>query len=805
MSTSRILTLMMSTGAAVAAYPAVAQEAPPAAPATGAPTTEASAGGLENIVVTARKTAEQLQDTPVSITAFSETFLERQNVKEVGRIAEFTPNLVISKQPSSLTSASILIRGIGQTEPSSVAEPGVGMYLDGVYIARTAGAIIDLVDLERIEVLRGPQGTLFGRNTIGGAIQIISREPTDELGVEGKVGYGSFDSWYAKGTLNTGFIGGTPFKATVSYLHRQSDGWVDNKLSSDDPYGLSSDAVWLRVRGEITDAFSVDYSFDWNDREGQPPYFQMVAASPNVATYFGRSESLGGDPLILTRNRLRDGLQEGFTDRRGNYRWDSRAEILGHALTLEYEAADFMTVKSITAYRTFDQDTILGLSGNGNLMGVAFDPFSPTFTSVQRVTSYQGNNAPQEQWQFSQELQVTGSVGDFNYVAGAYYFEEDADEFNHQFLTLVTPVAGLVYFGFPPAFVSAIQALNPGLDLIGVNAFPPAHFGGTAESTALFGQLSWRPAAMDDKLELTGGLRFTSDEKTLFLDNDGDGRADVRGQDTFTNFSWLVSANYEFADDIMGYGRISTGYKSGGFNPRTSVLNGFDPEEVIAYEAGVKADWLDGRLRTNLALYWTDYTDMQINQFASGSGGATSIILNAGAATIKGVEFEATAVPVDGLTLNASVGYTDPQYDEFLFRDPLTNVVTDVADVARFPNVNEWNWTAGAQYAFPSLGFGEPLAQINYSYRSEIYFHPLDRVNIFNSEVAAPGQGNLSARLILSEIPLGSSSRMEVSVWGDNLADNDELNYGIDFGGLGFGGASFAQPRSYGIDVKVTY
>ena len=226
---------------------------------------------------------------------------------------------------------------------------------------------------------------------------------------------------------------------------------------------------------------------------------------------------------------------------------------------------------------------------------------------------------------------------------------------------------------------------------------------------------------------------------------------------------------------------------------------------MIAYEAGVKADWLDGRLRTNLALYWTDYTDMQINQFASGSGGATSIILNAGAATIKGVEFEATAVPVDGLTLNASVGYTDPQYDEFLFRDPLTNVVSDVADVARFPNVNEWNWTAGAQYAFPSLGFGEPLAQINYSYRSEIYFHPLDRVNTFNSEVAAPGQGNLSARLILSEIPLGSSSRMEVSVWGDNLADNDELNYGIDFGGLGFGGASFAQPRSYGIDVKVTY
>ncbi|MDT0577126.1 TonB-dependent receptor [Croceicoccus sp. F390] len=767
--------------------------------------TPVQSGGVEEIIVTARKTAENLQDTPVSITAFSESFLENQNIQQVDKIAQFTPNLVISKQPSSLTSASILIRGIGQIEPSAVAEPGVGMYLDGVYIARTAGAILDLVDLERIEVLRGPQGTLFGRNTIGGAIQLISRRPTDELGVDAKVGYGSFDTWYAKGTLNTGYIAGTPFKATVSYQHRESGGWVDNKLTDKDPYGLNTDAVWIRVRGDISDAFSMDYSFDWNKREGQSPYFQLVAATPNVATYLGRSESLGGDPLIFSRERLRDGLQEGFTDRKGEFRWDSRVKALGHALTLDYEVGDFLNLKSISAYREFNQDTILGLSGNGNLRGIVFDPSSPTLTSVQRVTTYQGNNAPQDQRQYSQELQATGNIDDFSYILGAYYFDEKASERNQQFLTIITPVADLGNVGFQPEFVGAIQALNPGLDLIGINAFPLSLFGGTAKSTALFGQVSWRPSTLEEKLELTGGLRYTWDKKTLFLDTDGDGTPDVEGRRKFKNLSWLASANYDFTDDLMAYVRAASGYKSGGFNPRAATLNGFDSEKVIAYEAGIKADWFDRRLRTNLSVYRTNYDDLQINQFSSGSSGSVALVLNAGRARIQGIEFEATAVPVERLTLNASFGYTDPKYKEFLFRDPVTDVVINVADEARFANVNKWNWTAGAQYAFAPFEFGELLAQMNYSYRSEIIFHPLDRINIFNKEVASPGHGTLSARLTLSDIAVGDRTTADVSLWGENLADNDSIIYGIDFGGLGFGGAYFAEPRSFGIDVRLHY
>ena len=769
----------------------------------------ANKGQLEEIVVTARRTAEALQDTPVSVTAFSQNFLDRQNIQQVDKIAQFTPNLIISRQPSSLTAASILIRGVGQTEPSAVAEPGVGMYLDGVYIARTGGAILDLVDLERVEVLRGPQGTLFGRNTIGGAVQLVSRKPTDEFGLEQKLGYGSFNSWYTKTTVNTGLIGGSPFKATLSYLHRQKDGWVDNLLTPShlDPNALNSDAIWIRVHGDLSDKLKVDYSFDWNDRKGAPPYFQLVGASSSVETYFRRSAGLGGDPLIFERERLRTGRQEGFTDRNGKYRWDSRAKSQGHSLTFEYEAGDFLTLKSISAYRTFSQDSILGLSGNGNLLGVVFDGTSPTLTSVQRVTTYQGNNAPQKQSQYSQEFQATGHFGDISYVGGIYYFYEKAREFNHQFLTLVTTPAGLVNLGFPQAVADGVIALNPGLDLIGVNARPPAPFGGTAESYAIFGQASWRPSALDGKMELTGGIRQTSDHKTIFI---GDGTpGTVYGHKNFSNVSWLASANYKFTDDLMIYGRVSTGYKGGGFNPRTAVLNEFNPETVLAYEAGVKAEWFDHRLRTNLALYRTNYKDRQINQFAAGAQGATSIIVNAGRAVIQGVEFEGTAVPVDGLTLSGSLGYTDAKFKRFDFvvpGSPPGTLPINVADEARFGNIPKWNWSVAGQYDFPSFGFGELSARVDYSYRSKMFFFPLDRVNTFNKDVASPGQGTLNGRLTLSEIALGGTgAKMEVAVYGENLLDNDKLAYGIDFGGLGFGGAYFAEPRSFGVDVKFTY
>lgn len=795
--------LLLATSASTAlASPLAAQEQEAAS--------SRGAEGIAEILVTARRTEESLQDTPVAVSAFSQEFLETQNVQDVVKIAEYTPSLIISKQPSSPTSASVMIRGIGQTEPSAVAEPGVGMYLDGVYIARTAGAVLDLVDLERIEVVRGPQGTLFGRNSAGGAIQLVSKRPSDDFSAELKGGYGSFQQWFAKGTVNTGYLGGSPFKAAISYMHREADGWVDNALTPDniDPYAMNSDAVWITVRGDLSDKLSVDYSFDWNDRFGAPQYFQLVAATPQVQEYFGRSASLGGDGLITSNRRLRRGLQSGYRDYRdGRHRWDIQSKTLGHSLTAQYDALDSLTLKSISAYREFSQDAIHGLSGNGNLLGVVFDPSSPTLTSVQPIITYGGQNAPQDQWQISQELQLLGDVQDWKYVLGFYFFHEKAVEINRQALTMVTAPGGLVHLGFPPAVVDAVTAMNPSLDLIGVNAFPIQAFGGTAESYAIFGQVSWKPAALDERLELTGGLRHTWDGKTIWIE-EAPGST-LRGKQNFTNLSWLFSANYEVTDDVMVYGRVSTGYKSGGINPRanpgSNALNSFAPEKVLSYEAGLKAEWFSRRLRTNLALYRTDYDDRQISQFASGTGGATSIILNAGKAVIQGVELETVAVPVKGLTMDGSFGYTDAMYKRFDFRDPVTDLIIDVADEARFSNVPKWNWHIGAQYEFSGLDFGTLTARMDYSHQSRMFFFPLDRVNLFNPQVAAPSQGNLSARLTLSDFKLSVPVKAKISIWGENLANNDDIAYGIDFGGIGFGGAYFREPRSFGIDLTLNY
>ena len=780
---------------------AVAQAVEPTAGATpdAAP---AASGGLDDIVVTARRTSESLQTVPVAVTALSGAFLEQQNVRDVSTVPQFTPNLTIKQQSGSPTAASVFIRGIGNQEPSSVAEQGVGIYLDGVYVARSAGAIFDLVDLERIEVLRGPQGTLFGRNTVGGAIQLVSKKPSNDFHVEGRAGFGRYDDWFARARVDTGYIGGSPIKASISAMHRQRNGFVDNLLTKDsrDPGALNGDAVMANVQADLGDV-TVNYAFDYNDRRGASPYFQTIVATDATKAYFGRSEALGGDPYIVSRDRLGSGLQAGFVDRKGDLRYDGRSKVQGHSITIAYEPLDVLTLKSITAYRKFSQDTILTLNGNGNLRGVVFDPTSPTLTSVQTVSPYTGNNAPQRQWQFSQEFQALGTAGEFSYVGGFYYFYEKAYETNRQSLTLVAPVAALPFYGIPADTAAAVASLNPGLDLIGLNSNPVQAFKGTAESMAVFGQVSWKPQALDEKLELTGGIRYTSDVKTILLR--GDVQPNQSGRANFENVSYLASVNYRFTPGIMAYARFSTGYRSGGFNPRAVTLNAFDPEEATSYEIGLKSEFFDRRLRLNLAAFQTDYDNLQVNQFASGSSGATSLVVNAGKVRFRGVEAELTAVPIRKITIDASAGYTKPDFKQFLYRDPATNEIVDVAREAHMPQVSKLNAHVGAQYA-TDITAGTLTARVDYAYRSKIIFYPLDRTSPFNNDIAARPDHNLRARLSLSDITLGAG-KMEVGIWGDNLTNQKNIDFAIDFSGLGYAGASFKQPRTYGVDAKISF
>ncbi|MBK7250198.1 MAG: TonB-dependent receptor [Gammaproteobacteria bacterium] len=604
--------------------------------------------------MTARRREESLQETPVAVTAFSGAQIDRLNIQQIDRISQLTPNLAITEQTASLSASTIHIRGIGEQNPILTSESGVGLYLDGVYVARTSGAIFDLVDLERIEVLRGPQGTLFGRNTTGGAIQLVSRAPAREFGLQGKLGYGRFGEWYARMQLDTGLLADGPLRASLAYLHRERDGYVDNTLTPDgqDPGSIDTDAIRATLRGDFG-KFTANYAFDYNDRRGSPMFFQLIAATPDVRDYFSRSPLFGGSSFLLSTQRA--GTVQR-TEAAVTPRTESVSRIQGHALTLEQAFTENLMVKSITSYRDMDVDFIFGLSGNGRLRGVVLDPL--TFAaSIDEVTPIQGFQNDRQN-QFSQELQLLGHGARWDYVLGAFYFREHIDTTSNQFLTFVLPGG---------------QA--------GINLRPQSIFSGKSESVAVFGQISYRPSVLQDRVEVTGGARITRDRKSLNVT----APAPVSGSDDFEQASWLASLDYKVTDSAMIYGRATTGYKSGGLNPAAGFLNSYGPEKALTLELGLKSEWLDRRLRANLALFHTTYDDLQVQQFVAGTGGSQSLFVNAGEARYQGVELEFVARVLDRLTLEGSLGYTDPRYESFEFRDPASNQLLNVAGEAKFP------------------------------------------------------------------------------------------------------------------------
>ncbi|WP_239025892.1 TonB-dependent receptor [Sphingomonas paeninsulae] len=788
---ARLLASAAFVSAMAVASGAHAQTAPVSTTAEPvAPSVTAENDGLQDIVVTARRQSESLQKTPISITALDSAALDKINVQSVEKVAQIAPNLVISQQSSSLSAASINIRGIGQTDPSLGLDTAVGIYLDGVYVARSAGSIFDLVDLERIEVLRGPQGTLFGRNTTGGAIQLVSRKPADTFGVTLKGGFGTRNNLFGRVRVDTGDLGNLPISAAFTYYHRQRDGYFDNTLTpaNKDPGALNVNAFNAALRGDFN-AFQISYAFDYDHRTGTPGFFQTVALSDAARAYYGNSASLGGAPLqfVGPDERLTSGQQQPGV---GN-RYTSKTVSQGHNLTASYEFSPAFTLKSITGYRKLHLDNVLGLSGQGDLKGLVLNPVTNA-VSVQSVTPYNGYNGPQDQKQFSEEVQALGSFGDFNYVLGAYYFREKVSEDNHQMLTFILNA------GTPQAPF-----------YLGINLAPEAKYSQISKSAAGFGQISWKPSALDKRLEVTGGIRYTEDRKSIFLQNSSFGVSTIvgppRGAVKFHNTSFMGSLSYQLTDNALVYAKVSTGYKSGGFNPRADELNSFDPEKLVSYEAGMKLDLLNRHLRINGAAFYSKYDNLQVPQFAAGSGGASTLLVNAGKADFKGVELEVTALPMRGLTLSGSLGYTSPKYKQFLFVDPATNVVSDIASTARFPNVAKFNSNVAAEYAFDLTAVGQMSARLSYSYRSHVYFYPNDAVNPYQHLVDSSATNTVDARLALTDLTLGGRTKAEIAINGENLLNENQVLYGIDFGSLGFGGKFYAEPRRVSVEVKVTY
>jgi iron complex outermembrane receptor protein len=798
------------------------------------PAASSGAGQLEEIVVTARKTEEKLQVAPVSVTALSAAKLEAQNVTSAVSLNGLAPNLNISQGSGYGTSLNVTIRGVNQADNVLTNDAPVALYLDGVYMGRQMGGLFDMVDLERVEVLRGPQGTLFGRNTTGGAIDFITRKPENEFWVEQKTSFGSYNDFRSRTEINTGLIADTGLKALIAYSHHQNDGYV-RALSQPEDNGfgsLASDSFYLDLHGDIGDEFSFDYRVDYTNEHDMPLADSLTVMSPVNLAFFGASPKFGGQPLQLNK---------GINDPNLGYNAGppNHDEFYGHSLTMNYDVSDELRLKSITAYRSFADDSHSDQTGQGLLKGPVIDFSKPGFVGIEQIggfTTLCPGNTPvfpsttcdhQRQYQWSQEFQATGTIGEFKYVGGLFFFSENVHEQDPEFLTIAVPALAPVLeaFGYPAAVIPTILS-NPALKktngTIGINAFPVANYYADSKSYAAYGQVSYRPEALDDKFEFTAGLRYTFDQKSISLRDfsatapgcyTDSGIPGVcggwDGAKSFHNLNYLVSGNYQFTDDLMAYFRISSGYKAGGFSARTP-RDSYEPEVATAYEGGVKSEWLDHRLRINADFFYTEYDNAQINVFTQDpiTHAAASVTENAGALTYMGGELEFSFIPAKNWLIDGSFGYVDPQFQQFLTVVPPSTVKQNYASQAIDNYTSKMTYAIGLQYDFDPFSFGDLSVRMDYNFASPKTFHPLTALSPLNDIIKSTNYHNLSAYVLLKNIETEYGT-WQAKFFGANLLDEQQRYAGIDFeivSGISyFGNNSYNPPRTFGGEITYKF
>jgi iron complex outermembrane receptor protein len=674
------------------------------------------------------------------------------------------------------------MRGVGFGDVNLGQDAPVGIYIDGVYNGRTNVAMMQLVEPEQIEVLRGPQGTLFGRNTTGGAISVTTRTPSDSFGgmVEGS--YGSFGAKGAQVRIDTGLLGASGVKLSFAGQHRQQDGTHDSGLTPPDrdPGSYRTDAYWFKAVGEWG-GLQAKLSADYTKESGVPPTLQIVDATPAVRNMVALSPGLGGGGYPISPAPQYT-IANDFVPR------DQQVWAQGVALTLNYQVSDYLTLKSISGVRAYKRDDPAGY-GPANLrtlVGGQVTTFNGLYEIIQRG---------QSQRQFSQELQALGSWDDVDYVAGLYYFRER---------------------GSYGAATRLPFALGNGSSALDVRS--SFLYGLESKSLAGFTQINWRPSALDKKLEISGGVRWTRDKRDFDQTIGVIRTANLKTD----NVSYLASASYQWTPSAMTYFRYATGYRAGGFNSRATAAQNpvYQPEKIRSYEVGFKLEALDRRLRLNGAAFYNKYDNLQVGFFlppnAAGAGGNVAVNANA---RYEGFELELTAVPIDGLNLNASVGYVDPKYENY--PQPLgtggalaagcspivlngATVAQNCAAIAHFSGTSFRTAAAGVSYVFPPASYGEWSIRTDYAYRGPANYDTFNNAATpFFDAVHADGYGLLSARLTLSDIPLTPNVRARLAFFGENLTNKAYNIQGVDFSYMA--AIVFGDPRTFGVEGKIEF
>jgi len=726
---------LLSSGAAFAS---------PAASADGA----AGQTVIEAITVTARKQPEQLQRTPISITAFTAGDLKSRNVETLADVAPLTPNLVFDRgtgDTGSSNTAQIFIRGVGQSDFLFTTDPGVGVYIDGVYLPTSIGALTELNDVAQIEVLKGPQGTLFGQNTIGGAISITTNEPAETFGGTAAVELGAYARRNFFGVVNLPLVRDRLF-ARLAFASENEDGYVTRTSDHTTEGDIDSQVVRGQLLWKPISDFSLRLIGDYTqEREHAIPEVELAVNT--AAPVLGLWNLLVGGPAGMPYTAASVAPSPSQDNGTGpNF---SHLTVGGFAGIAAWRLGD-ATLKSITSYRYQRAD-----------FGIDSDHSASDYVTQTVLDS---------QEQTSEELQLLGKAFDdrLSYVLGATYFHlTGRDTYNLDIAPGLYPLVGL-----------------------DINELIYTHLDSSSYSG--YGHIQYN---ITDKLSISAGLRYTYVDKaldeSLRLLASQLTKFAVSPTDDWHALTPQAGLQYQWTPDVMTYASAARGFKAGGFNGRASdsfiASSPFNSEYVWTYEAGAKTEWLDHRLLVDAAAFYSDYTDMQLLTVVpdTTTGGAVAaIVQNAGKARIDGFEFQSTVIPAAGLRLDLGLGYLDAAYTA------LAANVTGITLHSRLPKAPKWTLTLGGDYRW-LIPTGSLDVRTDLSYRSAV-----QEVSNNSPLLFQPGYWLLSTNIRYRR----TDAPWSVALYGSNLTDTRYMTNGLDaLSSIGIAGATYGRPREYGV------
>ena len=787
---ARLVSISLAAiGTALAfATPVMAADAVAAADAAADAGADGGEAGLTEILVTAQKRPENLQETPISISVVQGEGLTNRHVTSLVDLGDGSiPSLKVAPFYSRNSALIVNIRGIGVLSDGNqpARDQGVGVYVDGVYLGRAQGLGTALFDIENVEVLKGPQGTLFGRNTEGGAVNITTKKPSGEFHLNATAGMGNYGSYKTEAHLDLPEFNNISLKMDAVVAHR--DPLVKNPLQGADGFnqydkrGFHFEALWKPLGG-----FSADYSFDISHDESTSLYLNLIAPGTNIQAAAG----------TIQPNRV-------GTANVGVPEQPSIGNVEGHRLTLEWEAMDHLTLKSITAYRRLRQSQF----DNGS----AATTMSNTTGNFLNATFSRYSLAQFRQNQVSQEFQGIGDLPRLKYVAGALYYQERVEDNAQAFNTnIFTNAAGSTY-----------QLIQP-LDYNAQRIDRASHV--ATYSVGVFGQATYTPPLLDDAVHITGGLRWTRDAKhgSLFTVNGGlpvvFGVTGVRYLDAaWSRVDPMVNVAVDISHDIHAYGKWSTGYKSGGANSRSLQYLAFNPETVSIFEVGAKTEFFDHHVRFNVAGYAGTYKNIQVdfqglyetivNGVFTRSTRTTTETINApGTGGIHGVEAELTVVPLTGLTLGASYAHNYVRIPATANPFPATATSTGAnpAPVRIYQTYSPEDSLSGTlDYEFPFNGF-TLRGHLDGNYDGGFYSNATDP----STTVAQPRGGKsfvVNGRIAIADIEMpGTDAKVTFALWGRNLFNEQHLFYkalSLTSGTNGF----FNDARTWGGEVNIRF